>query len=60
MTTFAWRARDSPLVFESAGRRQLKGFDDPVLVYSVLADSDARKLAGSDAQGERSPCRAPG
>jgi class 3 adenylate cyclase len=39
-------ARDSPLVFESAGRRQLKGFDDPVLVYSVLADSDARKLAG--------------
>ena len=28
-------AGDSPLVFEGAGRRQLKGFDEPVLVYSV-------------------------
>ncbi len=28
-------AADGPLVFESAGRRQLKGFDEPVLVYSV-------------------------
>jgi class 3 adenylate cyclase len=30
-------AGPGPLVFEGAGRRQLKGFDDPVSVYSVLA-----------------------
>jgi class 3 adenylate cyclase len=30
-------AGDSPLVFEGAGRRQLKGFEEPVSVYSVLA-----------------------
>ena len=28
-------AHDASLVFEAAGRRQLKGFDDPVPVYSV-------------------------
>jgi adenylate cyclase len=29
-------AGDSGLVFEGAGRRQLKGFDEPVAVYSLL------------------------
>jgi adenylate cyclase len=29
-------AGDSGLVFEGAGRRQLKGFDEPVPVYSLL------------------------
>jgi adenylate cyclase len=30
-------AHDSALVFEGAGRRQLKGFEEPVLAYSILA-----------------------
>jgi class 3 adenylate cyclase len=30
---------NSPLIFEGAGRRQLKGFDEPVLVYSLLPGS---------------------
>jgi len=30
-------AHDSALVFEGAGRRQLKGFEEPVLAYSVLS-----------------------
>ncbi len=34
-------AAAGPLVFESAGRRQLKGFDEPVPVYSVLAVTPA-------------------
>jgi len=29
-------AHDGPHVFENAGRRQLKGFEEPVLVYSLL------------------------
>jgi class 3 adenylate cyclase len=29
-------AAAAPLVFEGAGRRQLKGFEEPVLVYSLL------------------------
>jgi adenylate cyclase len=36
-------AGDSPLVFEGAGRRQLKGFDEPVLVYSVLPAAGTRQ-----------------
>jgi adenylate cyclase len=35
-------ASASPLVFDGAGRRQLKGFDEPVPVYSVSAGSEAR------------------
>jgi hypothetical protein len=35
-------AADGPLVFESAVRRQLKGFDEPVVVYSVRPASGAK------------------
>jgi adenylate cyclase len=37
--------RDS-LVFEGAGRRQLKGFDQPVAVYSVFRTEGARSPSG--------------
>ena len=36
-------AGDSELVFEGAGRRQLKGFDEPVPVYSLLPSTTARR-----------------
>jgi adenylate cyclase len=36
---------DGSLVFEGAGRRQLKGFDEPVVVYSVLS-AEARAGSG--------------
>jgi class 3 adenylate cyclase len=35
-------AEHGPLIFESAGRRQLKGFEEPVLAYSVLALATGR------------------
>jgi adenylate cyclase len=38
-------AAKGPLVFEGAGRRQLKGFDEPVGVYSVLAADSPRVTA---------------
>jgi adenylate cyclase len=34
-------ARTGPLVFEAAGRRQLKGFEEPVAVYSLRTTSEA-------------------
>jgi adenylate cyclase len=36
-------ARTSALVFEGAGRRQLKGFDEPVAVFSLSAAAGARQ-----------------
>ncbi len=35
-------AADGPLVFESAGRRQLKGFEEPVVVYSIRPASGTK------------------
>ena len=64
-------AHDSALVFEGAGRRQLKGFDEPVLAFSVLRPprqgghrTDRRHGPGERpierrARGERSPTRPP-
>jgi len=39
-------AADSGLVFEGAGRRQLKGFEEPVLVFSLQGAPAARRPVG--------------
>ncbi len=44
-------AHDSALVFEGAGRRQLKGFEEPVLAYSVLLPPRAGRPAGDQPGG---------
>ena len=51
MTMSGWRRTTVPLVFEGAGRRQLKGFEEPVLVYSVLLPPRAGRPAGDQPGG---------